>query len=291
MHAATWSAWSSRNTARYLLSLSPRQIVAARPACSSNSAASASAVLLLRTVVAARGSNSSAARLAGSSLIRLFFSSKTATAAMASTPTAPEESGGGGSYTYKWPRPAVTVDMAIVAQTDTASSHGGSGGGGGGGEPLGRAELLLIQRKHAPCKGQWALPGGFIEENEGLEAAALRELAEETSLEPGSVPVLQVGAFGEPGRDPRGHTITVCYAALVPAARRADVRAADDAADAKFFPVAELPPLAFDHKLVVRQALRRLAQGAPEAEADDALRSELLLAADLLSGPWTPPTE
>jgi len=124
--------------------------------------------------------------------------------------------GGEGSYSYKWPRPALTVDAAIVAHSDSPSSNAA--------EP---PALLLIQRKHPPCKGQWALPGGFIDEGEGLESAAARELREETGLDAGpGVPLVQVGAFGDPGRDPRGWTVTVAYVALVPAEARSRIAAA-----------------------------------------------------------------
>ncbi|KIY99197.1 7,8-dihydro-8-oxoguanine triphosphatase [Monoraphidium neglectum] len=126
--------------------------------------------------------------------------------------------------------------------------------------------------------------------DEALEHAAARELKEETGLDPGSVPLVQVGAFGDPGRDPRGWTVTVCYAALVPPQARSGIQAADDAADAKLFPVGDLPGLAFDHKQVVRAALRRLAD-LPEVKDDGGMARELLMAAERLEGPWTPPRE
>lgn len=178
---------------------------------------------------------------------------------------------GKGQYTYEWPRPALTVDTAIVTREQPPS-------------------LLLIQRKHPPCKGMWALPGGFVDQGEALEHAAARELKEETSLEAGSVPLVQVGAFGDPGRDPRGWTVTVCFAALVPPDARSGIQAADDAADARLFPVTELPPLAFDHKLVVRTALRRLAE-LKEASEQAGLVDALLEGAGKLQGPWKPPSE
>ncbi|KAI8473567.1 MAG: NUDIX hydrolase domain-like protein [Monoraphidium minutum] len=184
---------------------------------------------------------------------------------------------GQGEFTYKWPRPALTVDAAVVVRA--------AAGAGAAAPP----RLLLIQRKHPPCQGQWALPGGFVDQGEGLEAAAARELREETSLDPSSVPMVQVGAFGDPGRDPRGWTVTVCFAALAPPEAEAGIAAADDAADARLFPVDTLPPLAFDHKLVVRRALRRLAE-LPEAAAGS-LAEALVGAAGKLEGPWTPPTE
>ena len=76
--------------------------------------------------------------------------------------------------------------------------------------------MLLIQRKNDPFAGSWALPGGFVDEGENLEQAAARELQEETSVDPTSVPLVQVGAYGDPGRDPRGWTVSVAYCAVVP---------------------------------------------------------------------------
>ena len=96
-----------------------------------------------------------------------------------------------GKYVYDWPRPMVTADAAVFAFVD------------------GKARLLLIQRKHEPYQGRWALPGGFVEIDEDLPEAAARELAEETGLK--DVPLEQLRTFGKPGRDPRGRTITVVY--------------------------------------------------------------------------------
>ncbi|EFJ42806.1 hypothetical protein VOLCADRAFT_97032 [Volvox carteri f. nagariensis] len=130
----------------------------------------------------------------------------------------------------------------------------------------------------------WALPGGFVDEGEGLDAAAGRELQEETSVDPATVTLTQVGAFADPGRDPRGWTVTVAYAALVPTTNLG-VKAADDAKDARWFDVTMLPLLAFDHKLVVRTALRHLAK-QPAAGAVAGLSATLEAAADKLDGPW-----
>ncbi|KXZ56934.1 hypothetical protein GPECTOR_1g842 [Gonium pectorale] len=168
----------------------------------------------------------------------------------------------------RYARPALTVDTVVVAQPD-------------GSEP---AQLLLIKRKLPPFKDCWALPGGFVDEGEGLDTAAARELQEETSVEPSSVSLTQVGAFGDPGRDPRGWTVTVAYAALVPTTDLG-VKAADDAKDARWFDVSSLPQLAFDHKLVVRSSLRHLAK-QPAAAALANLPEDLLRAADKLEGPW-----
>ncbi|PNW85500.1 hypothetical protein CHLRE_03g189450v5 [Chlamydomonas reinhardtii] len=172
------------------------------------------------------------------------------------------------AHTYQYPRPAVTVDAAIVARPSAAAPP----------------QLLLIKRKNEPFKDCWALPGGFVDENESLDVAAGRELQEETSVDPASVSMTQVGAFGDPGRDPRGWTITVAYAALVPSTELG-VKAADDAKDARWFDVSALPQLAFDHKLVVRSSLRHLAK-QPAAQAIDGLSPVLESAATQLDGPW-----
>lgn len=112
--------------------------------------------------------------------------------------------------------------------------------------------VLLIQRKNEPFKGLWALPGGFVDKDEDLEAAAIRELEEETSLKVSSM--LQVGAFGKPGRDPRAHMVSVAYTITVDL-DKAQVAAADDAADAQWFAIDNLPQLAFDHKDIIIAAI------------------------------------
>jgi 8-oxo-dGTP diphosphatase len=132
-------------------------------------------------------------------------------------------------YEYKYPRPSVTVDLVII--------RGGK-------------DLLLIKRAKDPFKDCWALAGGFVDENEGLEEAARRELKEETCLEVGVLQ--QVGAFGKPGRDPRGHTISIAYLGLVEPGVMAV--AADDAAEVDWFPIEQLPALAFDHEEIIAQA-------------------------------------
>lgn len=139
-------------------------------------------------------------------------------------------------YCYPFPRPSVTADVACFAEED------------------GGTYLLLIQRNHDPYAGRWALPGGFVDENEALEAAARRELEEETKLTVGEIE--QFGAYGDPGRDPRGHTVTVAYIARL--SGRVEVTGSDDAASAEWFPIDELPSLAFDHDRVIADAIRRL---------------------------------
>jgi 8-oxo-dGTP diphosphatase len=117
----------------------------------------------------------------------------------------------------------------------------------------GQLRVLLIERNHPPFAGCWAIPGGFVDENESLEDAARRELLEETTLS--GVTIEQFGAYGDPGRDPRGHTVTVAFIARL--AECTPVVGSDDAARAEWFPVDELPPLAFDHDRILADALRR----------------------------------
>lgn len=136
---------------------------------------------------------------------------------------------------YEHPRPALTADVVLVAARP-------------------RPSVLLIRRGKPPYEGRWALPGGFVDMDEDLEPAARRELAEETGLEAG--PLVQVGAFGRPGRDPRGRVVSVAWTGA-PAADAAGPEAASDAAEARWFPLDELPELAFDHGEIIAAALER----------------------------------
>ena len=150
-------------------------------------------------------------------------------------------------FCYDYPRPAVTVDIVVCTG--------------------GLSNVLLIQRKHAPFGGCWALPGGFIEMEETLEAAALRELAEETGVS--DVSLTEIGVFGEPFRDPRGRVITVAYAAVLEEPVR-HINAGSDASATAWFPTAlfeetseskatpQRPRLAFDHIEIIRKALKKL---------------------------------
>ena len=140
-------------------------------------------------------------------------------------------------YTYEYPRPAVTVDMLLFAG-DSADR-----------------QVLLIQRKNLPFKDHWAFPGGFVDMDEALEESAHRELYEETGLS--DLQLTQLGAFGALDRDPRGRVITVAYYGVIDSGQ-APVIAGDDAADARWFPVANLPPLAFDHATILAAALDAL---------------------------------
>ena len=136
-------------------------------------------------------------------------------------------------YTYQYPRPAVTVDILLFA-----------------GE-----KILLIQRKNPPFKDAWAFPGGFIEMGEGLEESAQRELCEETGLS--GVQLTQLGAFGDPDRDPRGRVITVAYYSVIDIEETV-ISAGSDATDAHWFPITELPTLAFDRRKILATALEKL---------------------------------
>ncbi|HHS97853.1 MAG TPA: NUDIX hydrolase [Chloroflexi bacterium] len=136
-----------------------------------------------------------------------------------------------------YPRPAVTVDVVIFTLRE------------------GDLQVLLIRRRNPPFQGMWAIPGGFIRIDESLEDAALRELEEETSVR--DVYLEQLYTFGDPDRDPRGRVITVAYFALVPA-DAVRPRAGDDAAEARWWSMYHLPPLAFDHDKILAYALQRL---------------------------------
>lgn len=110
--------------------------------------------------------------------------------------------------------------------------------------------VLLIQRKNDPFRGQWALPGGFLEENEIMEEGAKRELKEETGLN--IEKLQQIGAFGTPGRDPRGRTISIAFVGLINA--EPILKASDDALDVRWFNFNDLPDLAFDHREIILAA-------------------------------------
>ncbi|UCG71701.1 MAG: NUDIX hydrolase [Chromatiales bacterium] len=144
-------------------------------------------------------------------------------------------------YTYEHPHPAVAADVALFRNRG------------------GQLELLLIRRGKEPHAGRWALPGGFVNIDEDLEPAARRELMEETGLQSG--PLRQLQTFGRPGRDPRERVITVVFIGYAddPGAK---VRSGDDAADARWFALDELPELAFDHPEIIALA-REAISAAP----------------------------
>ena len=138
------------------------------------------------------------------------------------------------AYTYDYPRPMVTVDIVAIAP--------GAAG----------TNVLLIRRGEEPFKGQWALPGGFIRLDEELEQSAARELREETGI--GAADLIQIAAFGMVGRDPRGRTITVAFLARLDECL--PPQAGTDAAQARWFGIDDLPPMAFDHDRIVDKARR-----------------------------------
>jgi 8-oxo-dGTP diphosphatase len=119
--------------------------------------------------------------------------------------------------------------------------------------------VLLIRRGHDPFAGKWAIPGGFLEMDEPAEAGARRELREETGLEIAG-PVVPIGFFAEPARDPRGRTITLAHAAVVrPGGHKP--QGGDDAAEAAWIKIGDHIDLAFDHAEILRHALAWLGQG------------------------------
>jgi 8-oxo-dGTP diphosphatase len=148
----------------------------------------------------------------------------------------------------RYPCPSVTVDLVIFSVRDTD------------------LKVLLIRRRGHPFQGWWALPGGFVQvgdtyddQGEDLDAAAHRELHEETGLPPGTCYLEQLQAFGAPGRDPRTRVISIAYYALVRGEWMSRVKGDSDALEARWFSVEGEPgALAFDHDTIVRAAVERL---------------------------------
>jgi 8-oxo-dGTP diphosphatase len=116
--------------------------------------------------------------------------------------------------------------------------------------------ILLIQRKYEPFKNSWAIPGGFVLEDESLEEAVRRELVEETGVELNYLE--QLYTFGDPGRDPRQRIVTIAYFGLVKAGQYQELKASTDAENAKWFNIKKIPSLAFDHKQILSVAIERL---------------------------------
>jgi 8-oxo-dGTP diphosphatase len=150
-----------------------------------------------------------------------------------------------------FPRPSVTVDIAAFSVIDA------------------ELRVLLVRRGEHPFKGAWALPGGFVrvgdghrDQGEDLDAAAARELEEETALTPEAVYLEQLGAFGRAKRDPRMRVITVAYFALIRPDLVPIVKVGGDAAAAEWVDVGALTlsDLAFDHHEIIRQAVARIAE-------------------------------
>lgn len=141
-----------------------------------------------------------------------------------------------GRYVYEWPRPMVTVDAVVFAEVQ------------------GKVKVLLIKRRQEPFVGKWAFPGGFIELDEELADAVVRELEEETGLT--GVALEQMHTFGKIGRDPRGRMITVAFIGIV-GPDNMEVQPGDDAAEAEWFDIDDLPEVAFDHADVAEMAIQR----------------------------------
>ena len=141
------------------------------------------------------------------------------------------------AYQYKYPHPSVTTDNVIF---------------GFDGQTV---KVLLIERGGEPYKGYWAFPGGFLEMDESAEEGARRELMEETGLTTGVV--RQFHAFSAPGRDPRERVLTIAFYSLV---RMNEVKGMDDARRAGWFPLNEVPRLAFDHEEMLRVALEEVSK-------------------------------
>lgn len=136
------------------------------------------------------------------------------------------------SYTYPYPRPAVTVDAILISRKQNS--------------------VLLIERGREPFKGNWALPGGFIEMDEELDTACRRELEEETGIRVGDLK--QFRAYGSVNRDPRHRTISVIFYTYLD--DEIPAMAGDDASRAKWIPIGELPVLAFDHQQILEEFVK-----------------------------------
>lgn len=142
-----------------------------------------------------------------------------------------------GEFTYPYPRPSVTTDCVIF---------------GYDGKDL---KILLVERGIPPFKGMWALPGGYLQMDEDAIDGAKRELFEETGLKDAYIE--QFRTFSAVDRDPRGRVITIAHLALV---KISEVKAGDDAAKAQWFPLKDVPQLAFDHDMILREAMKALRQ-------------------------------
>ena len=141
------------------------------------------------------------------------------------------------SYTYKYPRPSVTVDIAVFCKIDS------------------EWKILLIERAHEPYANMWALPGGFVDIDEDLISAAKRELKEETNLSANNL--IQLGAYGKVDRDPRGRTISIVYYTKLNKIE-SSIMAGDDAKKTGWFSIKELPGLAFDHSKIIEDSIKML---------------------------------
>lgn len=141
------------------------------------------------------------------------------------------------SYVYKYPRPAVTADCIVFSRYP-------------------KPQVLLIRRGNEPFKGEWAFLGGFLNMDETVQECARRELEEETGLVVQDIHL--VGVYSRPGRDPRGHTVTPAFLSIMD--YPLDVCGGDDAVQAQWFPLNQLPVLAFDHGEIISDAMRLFSQ-------------------------------
>lgn len=140
-------------------------------------------------------------------------------------------------YTYQYPRPALTVDSAIFCTCKN------------------KEYVLLIQRANPPYQNAWAFPGGFVDMDEDLDVAAYRELKEETGFT--AISLEQFKTYGAVNRDPRGRTVSVVFEGRITAEELPLVKGDDDAAQAVWKAIDQLPPLAFDHDLILQELLNR----------------------------------
>ena len=145
-----------------------------------------------------------------------------------------------GKYSYEYPRPALTADVAVLRLE-------------------GIPEILLVERKDPPFAGMWALPGGFMEIDESLEEAARRELIEETGIKAGEL--IRYDSYDEPGRDPRGRTVTQVFVMIWKETMGIAV-ADSDAKAVKWLDLTRLPQLAFDHGKIIGDVLEMIREGA-----------------------------
>ena len=143
-------------------------------------------------------------------------------------------------YTYDYPRASMTADVAVLRLLEVP-------------------EILLVQRKDPPYKYMWALPGGFMEMEETLEEAARRELLEETGIKADEL--IRFDTYDKPGRDPRGRTITQVFV-MIWKEEMGNPEAGSDAKTLAWYGLTELPELAFDHNLIIRDVINMMKNGA-----------------------------
>lgn len=165
-------------------------------------------------------------------------------------------------YTYEYPRPSVTLDAVVLRVPH-----------------LEYPEILLIKRGRPPFAGTWAIPGGFMEMDETPLAGAARELKEETGLY--DLPLKPLFTCAEPGRDPRGRTVTIVFGCMVRDTAQTP-HGDDDASEARWFPLKNLPKMAFDHSRVISQVEMNLLWQAKTAIAGQDVFHDLASAKDIM---------